>query len=137
MSVKAPKDWDKAVAVARYRMCGLTQADVAGIVGLSSQTISAYESSNWWSQALAEAARAEFSHIAAQALGVIKSKIEEGDATTARWFLSKVHPALSDKPTPLQGPEQKQLPGVEEMTDEELRQLASGEHFTDVEFDLE
>jgi transcriptional regulator with XRE-family HTH domain len=131
MNRRGPSDWNKAVTVARYRLCGMSQTEVAGITGVSSATISNWEASMWWSDALLEASTIEFSHLAAKALGVIKQKLDEGDAATARWFLSKAHPILADKPRqslPARV-EVKSLPDLAAMSDEELRSLANGDGF--------
>jgi transcriptional regulator with XRE-family HTH domain len=136
MATKYPPDWEKAVLAARYRMCGLTQAETGGLIGVTASTISQWEQSKWWAEVCLEATTVEFSLMAAKALGVVKQKIEEGDVNTARWFLGKAHPLLSDRPKQTQSLDVTQTaaakrlkahPDFAKMTEDQLRALAFGD----------
>jgi len=90
-----PSDWDKAIEVAKYRAFGYTQREVAAKVGVSAPTISRWENSSWWGQAIEEAKTGEMRELAGRALNTVREAIEEGDVTTARWYLERTEPRLS------------------------------------------
>lgn len=137
MPVSRPSDWDAAVTVARYRMLGYTQAEAGDMAGVVASTVSSWENSPWWTAAMDEARTKEFSETAAKALGVIKNKINEGDATTARWFLNKVHPVLADKSRQGIRSEDRGIPDLSDMSETELRKLAADENDDDEVIDAE
>lgn len=123
--------WEKKVTAARYIMCGMSQREVASLVGVSPATVSKWTKGADWGEAMREASTAEFHEMAAQALGVVKDSIQQGDVGTAKWYLTRVHPVFNGTQGQTARLEQERNKAIdlEDMTDAELRLLVEGDTY--------
>lgn len=122
--------WEKKVTAARYIMCGMTQKEVAGLVGVHPSTLSGWTRHPDWSEAMRDANTVEFEEMAARALGVVKESIASGDVKTSQWYLSKVHPVFSGRAfaagQETLGNAQQSNADLSSLSEQELRRLAAG-----------
>jgi predicted HicB family RNase H-like nuclease len=88
------KKRDKAVSTAYLRLLGKSQVEVSEIVGISTNTISAWERAEWWPLIRQEAADRWMSGLAAKARVSLESAIKT-DGKLSLAVLERLEPALA------------------------------------------
>lgn len=87
-----PRDWDKAVSGAYLILTGSTQGDAAEAVGVHRDTFNRWANSDWWHEALGEAATRWLSGLEAKARKVLAENL---DATLSLKILERRLPDLA------------------------------------------
>jgi hypothetical protein len=95
VAVGRPRNWDKCVSVAYLRILGVSQKAAARAASCGERTIRLWEVQQWWPDAQAEARQRWLSEASDAARATILKAIRGGDTSSARWFLERVEPALS------------------------------------------
>jgi len=96
-STAIPKDWEKAVLVAYWRTMDATQPQAAEVVGVSLRTVSVWENSVWWPEALAEGRRRFFGKLSGIACRNVLEGLSDRDEKfgMAKWVSDRLTPELS------------------------------------------
>lgn len=126
--IEHPQDWDKVLSAAYLRLTGETQEAVATAIGCARQTISVWEGSPFWPNAVHEATERWLSGLREKAmkgletgvgkdgklaLDVLERLMPELSPATQRFELTNLSAALARLPM-------KDLRRLEDMSDEEL-----------------
>ena len=87
-----PQDRDKAISVAYLRLTGARQTEAAESAGISADTVSRWENSDWWPEIIAEASKRWLSGLEAKARLVLQNGM---DANIALKVLERRLPELA------------------------------------------
>lgn len=91
-----PRDWEAVQVVCRYLMIGYSTEQAASMAGVNKSTVLQWQKQPWWHDAMKESTSKEFQVMAAKALGNIAKSLDDGDVSTSKWFLNKVHHILGE-----------------------------------------
>ena len=94
--VKRPRNWDKAISVAYLRATGDSQEAAANQAGICERTVTAWEASPWWPDAVAEAHKRWLNGCDAKARRALRRALDDplNYAQTARWWADRRIPEL-------------------------------------------
>jgi len=92
MSDDGPKDRDKALRAAAFRMLGATQAEAATAAEVGIRSLRRWESAEWWPALCDEARTTVHLDLERLALRTVQGAMQSGDAATARWALERLRP---------------------------------------------
>jgi hypothetical protein len=98
-TVDKPQSREKAVMAAYVVSLGGTMADAAEAAGCSERTVRSWKDSEWWREALDEAAERWKGEALARAKYGLLRALHSGDAATVRWLLERMMPATFPAPT--------------------------------------
>lgn len=85
-----PRDWNKVLEAAGFRLQGATQEEAAELVGCTPRSIRLWERSDWWPE-VEEAANEKWGDaVLAFSRRAILAAVKEGEINTAKWVLSNM-----------------------------------------------
>jgi len=117
--------WDKAVHAAYVRLTGATIAESASEAGIGERTLKRWESCSWWADACHEATQDRWlQHLLSRAKRTVFRDVDK-DPRTALQILERLEPRLA--PPKVRSENTNFDVDPEDLTDEELRRIASGE----------
>lgn len=120
-----PRDWDKAVLAAYFRLIGSTIAEAAKQAGTSETSLGVWESCSWWPAACRQATEDKWlSHLLSRSMRTIFRDVSE-DSRLALQVTERLLPKLA--PPKVRSENTNLDIDPEDLTEEELVRIGSGE----------
>ena len=92
--VRAPRNRDKALRAAYFRLIGYSLRDAASSANIGTRTLERYESCSWWQDLLAEADRKYLSELTAKSRQSLLKGVEK-DSSLALRVVERLIPELA------------------------------------------